>query len=574
MKLLKIVVEGFRAFSKRQEINLPDAPGLYLVRGDNQVDDSLEGNDVGKSTLLDAVYWGLYGETTRGLRAGNVVSWGGKTAVVEQVWMIGGRLLTVKRQQSPNGLWINGKQLSNGDDRVCEALGMNGAEFLHSVLAGQFSTYFLDLSPADKLGLFSEVLGLDYWERLSKQAGAKSAKREAEVQQLSMQLERSRGKLSVLKLQLVQAQKGYDAWKSADRAQRKAQDKTEDKLRQRVDELHARWDGANTARKKADFESREFDQERVRLLADVNVANASAGALQEDAKRSTCPFCERSLQAGWKGKVKQLCKAAEEKVGDLKIEFRAAVAKCTACDGKVKLLQLETDTLYRKLQEVKQKLAVVESQQAVDVKNPHKERVRDLGRQIEEERTIRSELNLDHEKASESVRRWQYWVKGFRDLRLWVLDSTLAELEMRINNSLVQLGLPRWSVHLAVERENKSGGVTKGFLVDVRSPESGEGAPWKGWGGGVSQRLRVAAEIGLGHLIADRKGVDVEFEVWDEPTSHLSEQGVQDLLLHLQARAQEEKRMIWVVDHRSLDFAFDGGLLVTKTGDGSKITVC
>ena len=168
-------------------------------------------------------------------------------------------------------------------------------------------------------------------------------------------------------------------------------------------------------------------------------------------------------------------------------------------------------------------------------------------------------------------KRCKYWVKGFRDLRLWVVDSAIAELELRVNNSLTQLGLLNWTIHMFVERENKSGGVTKGFLVDIKSPDSSDGAPWRGWGGGVSQRLRVAAEIGLAKLITDRKGVDLGIECWDEPDQHLSRSGVEDLLIHLQSRAVEEEKQIWVVTHRNLDFGFAGTATVYKTENGSHI---
>jgi DNA repair exonuclease SbcCD ATPase subunit len=89
----------------------------------------------------------------------------------------------------------------------------------------------------------------------------------------------------------------------------------------------------------------------------------------------------------------------------------------------------------------------------------------------------------------------------------------------------------------------------------------------------VSQRLRIAAEIGLGHLIADRKGVEIGCEFWDEPDTFLSPQGVEDLMGHLQERSVEEGRRIWVVSHRSIQYPFDGEALVTKTDAGSKISM-
>jgi DNA repair exonuclease SbcCD ATPase subunit len=182
-------------------------------------------------------------------------------------------------------------------------------------------------------------------------------------------------------------------------------------------------------------------------------------------------------------------------------------------------------------------------------------------------------LTNKQELAAVEQQRYEYWVKGFRDLRLWLMDSALSELEMRINSGLIALGLERWGINLAIERENKSGGITRGFTTQVHSPESAGDTPWRSWGGGVTQRLKIAGEIGVSKLIQDRKGIDCGIEVWDEPTAHLSDHGVQDLLIHLQERSREEKKQIWVTDHRVFDFAFDGGLLVEKSSSGSSIKV-
>jgi len=61
-------------------------------------------------------------------------------------------------------------------------------------------------------------------------------------------------------------------------------------------------------------------------------------------------------------------------------------------------------------------------------------------------------------------------------------------------------------------------------------------------------------------------------EVWDEPTAHLSVQGVEDLLDFMYDRAHNDGKQLWLVDHRSLDAGyFDGGVTVAKTEFGSTI---
>ncbi|MFH1742556.1 MAG: AAA family ATPase [bacterium] len=572
MRLVRFVIDGFRAFSSRQEVVMPTEPGLYLMRGDNQVDEALEGNDCGKSTLLDAIYWGLYGETTRGLRAGNVISWGSDTAIVEQTWEIDGKERTFKRQQSPNNLWIDGKNTGKGDMLIAGAIGMNGSEFLHSVMAGQFGTYFLDLSPTDKLGMFSAVLGLDYWEQASDRAKATAAGFDAAIADAESRLQNIRGKLSGMKEQLAEAKEQCAAWEKRASKQRGDAKAKKEKLRKR---LAARNEAlgliAVLITEMPDEDKLAGD--KVKLSCKCNQVAERIDKATIDIKLSRCPFCGGILATKWRSKLERQLAYDKAKLLLLKKECRKASELLATTRKKNADLNEQYRVIQDDLREIDQSVRELDRQQEESSANPYEETIASLRGKI-------AALKSDRRKTSEELdghitarARQQYWVKGFRDLRLWVLDSTLSELEMRVNNSLVQLGLPRWSIHMAVERENKSGGVTKGFLVDVRSPESGENVSWKGWGGGVTQRLRIAAEIGLGHLITDRKGVDLGIEFWDEPDTFLSPQGVEDLMVHLKSRSISENRVVWIVSHRAIPFAFDGELLVVKSDGGSTINL-
>ncbi|MEE8574645.1 MAG: hypothetical protein V3T30_04455, partial [Thermodesulfobacteriota bacterium] len=165
-----------------------------------------------------------------------------------------------------------------------------------------------------------------------------------------------------------------------------------------------------------------------------------------------------------------------------------------------------------------------------------------------------------------------FWVGGFRDLRLWLVDRSLSELEIAVNNSLYQLGLVGWGIDFAVEREIKGGGLSRGFEVLVSSPLSQAPVPWNSWSGGELQRLRIAGAIGFGDLILSRRGVvGSNVEVWDEPTAHLSEAGIRDLLGLLEARALSERKTIFVIDHHSLEYPFAGTLQVIKRDGHSRL---
>jgi DNA repair exonuclease SbcCD ATPase subunit len=569
MILRQVTLDGFRTFRTKQTVELPKAPGLYLMRGVNEVDRNLAGNDVGKSTLWDAVFFGLYGETTRGLRAGQVVSWGCESAVVEQQWEVGGSLITVRRRQNPNGLWLDGKRVEQ--QAINEAIGLNSQEFLHCILVGQFTPYFLDLSPTAKLDMFSEVLGLSYWEDRSAAASKRATEFDSQAADLLGQLQTIKGRLDSLRSQEQEAERNSDLWQQRYEQERYEQKREMSQLQRREMAAEKALDEQRVLLRTASERVTKRTHNWQQFINEVSKLATAIDNLNKDLRLDRCPYCKRSLGEDWRDKL-------QDELAKLKAEHESATEGFKlARQGRESAVEREkvvNDEVRRLSSDLAELRGTIKAKRSacMEDENPYKQMLQSLRAEILTSNCDRRKLEADHAKVSTTQQRWKYWVRGFRDLRLWVLDSTLAELELRVNNSLVQLGLEDWTLRMAVERENKSGGISKGFIVNVRSPDSAEDAPWRGWGGGVTQRLRIAAEVGLSRLIADRKGIAPGMEVWDEPTAHLSDQGVQDLMVHLQARGQEEQKVIVVVDHRMLEFPFDGGMVVTKTKKGSTIT--
>lgn len=163
-----------------------------------------------------------------------------------------------------------------------------------------------------------------------------------------------------------------------------------------------------------------------------------------------------------------------------------------------------------------------------------------------------------------------YWKHGFKRIRLYFVQQVLAALEIEIASAISALGLDGWQVNLSTETETKSGTMKLGVQITIKSPVS-EGV-WETWSGGESQRLRLAIAMGLASLIQRAAGVKFNLEVWDEPTSWMSGEGIEDLLQALQYRAESLKKSIWVCDHRALTFSgFSEIWSIVKGMEGSLV---
>ena len=166
-----------------------------------------------------------------------------------------------------------------------------------------------------------------------------------------------------------------------------------------------------------------------------------------------------------------------------------------------------------------------------------------------------------------------FWISGFKRVRLFLIEEAIKQLELEINNNLGSLGLMDWAVTLDVERENKSGGITKGFTVLVQPPDSDKPVKLESYSGGETQRLLLAGNLGLANLIMERAGLYNTIEFFDEPSQHLSAEGLLDLTETLYQRAIDSKKRIFVVEHKLLDYPYTGTFTVVKDQKGSKISL-
>ncbi len=79
--------------------------------------------------------------------------------------------------------------------------------------------------------------------------------------------------------------------------------------------------------------------------------------------------------------------------------------------------------------------------------------------------------------------------------------------------------------------------------------------------------------IGKSHLMSNEK--DNTIEIYDEPSTHLSPEGMLDLANMLYERAISENKRIWIVDHAAItNFGeFEGTITAMKDQNGSTITI-
>jgi DNA repair exonuclease SbcCD ATPase subunit len=598
-----IRVRDFRSFNEEQVITLADEPGtLGLITGINQAEPDLGANGTGKSTVWDAMCWCLFGKTIRGQRGPAILPWGVDVATprVQFTFEVESHLYTISRTANPNGIRLFREAVGPG------ALDYN--LFLSTVVRGQFAESFLELTPKKKMDFLSAALVLDRWDTASIRASEAKKGAKARLEDASTASASCCGRLGALTEATALAREGHDRAVGQDmeaesaRAAKRisaqdsllvAQDRHQESLRS-VEELAIEF---------AEQESRVACakvglSEMKPLLEDCQREHAAAIASHELAEegvrdalklQDSCPTCHSYLS---KEDRQAALGRAEDKaaltdanlylkqslVEAIQVRVGGGEALLAAREGK--LVEISDSSRRSELLEVELRGEVLRLEAEIESldsqTNPHALKLKDHLIQMQARHQAADDeyraACAEEKAAQEEFDTAGFWVKGFQDIRLWLLRSALDELEALANSHTLALGLRGWRILFDVERETKSGGIAKGFRCLIQSPTNTEPVPLESWSGGEIQRLKIATQAAMCDLIRSRFGGSMALEVWDEPGQHLSTRGCKDMMVFFRERAATLGIEVWVVDHRSTASGdFDQQLVVTRTASGTTV---
>ena len=607
MKLRRITARNFKSLRGDFDFEFPAGPGLFLLRGDNRVDGALQGNGAGKSTLWDLLYWILEGKTPRGLRAGDVASWGVKKDVVGELTFEddSGDVRVLRRTWGPISLTLDGADITKDEEAITQFVRVRGAAFLSTVLMAQAAPLFLDLPAEGKTRLLAEVLDLDLWLTYSVAATKRSSDADARARVLERKLAGLDGEIRGLEAQKDSG--GAKVWEDT-RSRRLAAIEAEHgglaarvlALQTQITELQRDWNKARSAVKvckeslltlreaSADF----LDKTMAPALDAVRQAGWVTSRARADLKRVSdlgageCPTCGTELTAANLDKHVEELKTKLNAAKDAEVKLQKVLDKhqvtstslqdnVVHCEKLLSVAEDELEARERALSKAEQEKGQLnkhldrledEAAELEGQTNPHAEEAKARAAALQRARDDQRQASAALQVTEEERELASMWAKSFKDLRLQAMEDALQELEVEVAKSLGDLGLQDWAIWFEADRETAAGGVKRGFHVTVQSPSVDKPAPWEAWSGGEGQRLRVAGNMGLSDLVRTRKAVGLDLEVWDEPTTWLSPQGVVDLLDTLRDRAVREQRQVWVVDHRTLGYGyFDRTYTMIKT---------
>jgi len=614
MRFLNITVRNFFSFSEAS-LNLANR-GHVFVEGINQDSDAADGNGAGKSALIvEALLWGLFGKTARGVVGTDVIRRGstdGTSVTVD--WEQNGRQFRVDRIQTDKGGMLafcdNTHDLTTTDKRRTQAeiervLGFNRDVALYALVLGQKSLSFASATDAMKKEIFETIFRFDILRHASTRAKAKQQELTTSIHGYATTYDTLYELLGVKHTKLEHYQIEASQWEA-----NKAKDLQE--LTDKIVTSHARLDGLDGCLQEhalavkqveelAETESeqlatqnkfRRANDEVNHLMYQIEALEGTLNHTQAYTQVETkCPRCGQQLPPHALAEEKVRAQQECEEAAKLQTEINKLTEQLRLCKIYVEALQLTLDECTQQLtQSSKLRADEVRFLQATMEYDQEVQQVKALQAKIEVVKAtncsastlvdaIQQEIDEIVEKAAEvsgqkveAINKrayYEFWVTGFgkKGLQSYILDTILPFLTTKANEYASILCGGEISISFSTTRQTKTGTTRDDFTVSCTNQHGAD--IYHGQSGGEQDRIDLAIALALQDLMLARLGTELNYSVFDECIPYTDRAGVERFIRLLR---QLKRSTIFVVSHNPfyLEY-FDQHLCIVKHDGVSRI---
>ena len=468
---------------------------LTLVLGENLDmggDDAGSRNGTGKTTIVNALSYALYGEALTKIRRDNLVNkTNGKGMLVTITFEKEGKKYRVERGRKPNVMkyFIDDEEqelsdVSQGDSRKTQEdlnkmIGMTPRMFKHLVALNTYTQPFLSLHHSEQQDIIEQLLGI---QLLSEKADILKTKIKRSKEDIAMETARLDGlKISNQKVEetINSLQSKSSAWTTQNKVDK---EKLEDSIKEieslDIDkelEAHQTLEQWN----KLNDEMLQLNKDRSNLEATIVQADKTAKKLDKDLEKlnekATCYACGQDLP---KEKIQEMQRKLEEEYGEANSYVMDLQETLDQTEEKIKNLgdmAQKPTTYYETVKEAYEHRQYVDTLKTAlknkqDESNPYLDQIDELQKQAIQE------VNYDTVNTMQKLKEHEeflYKLLTNKDsfIRKKIIDQNLTFLNNRLTHYLDQLGLP----HLVTFKNDLSVEITQlGQDLDFDNLSRGE----------------------------------------------------------------------------------------------------
>jgi DNA repair exonuclease SbcCD ATPase subunit len=548
------------------ELNFDDS-NTTLIRGNS---------GQGKSLIITALVFGLYGRSNRGTTKKQLVNTTNKKdCVVEVEFQVSGKTYLVKRGTSPNifEIYVDGKlqdQLSAMKDQQKyleqNILKMSMKTFMSIVVLGSNNYIpFMQLSASDRRDLVEEILDIKIFSTMNtilkekiKSVDRKLKEIEFNINSTEEKIEMQRGFIQKLKTDgnlIVDTKKANinDIQKQIS-----------------VKKLETEVLLKDLTEHQENLSNISFSSKKIKGLLDIGGKFSQKKATLLDQKlffehNETCPTCNQNLQVEFtnskileiNSELDKLDSANEELLVAISREEELESAFNTLTDiiqqftfnisknqTNIKLLESNAESLQNEIDEIQHKIADHNSEEL----------------ELEKLIQLKDKLNLDYGKCKDALHYFEFSHLLIKDggVKSKIIEKYLPIINTQINRYLQMMDL---YINFNLDED---------FKETINTPLH-QGFSYSSFSEGEKQRINLATILAWREVSRMKNSANCNLVFFDETLdSSLDASGIDDFLKIINYVVQDSN--VFVISHRDgFDDRFNRVIEVKKVNGFSKL---
>jgi DNA repair exonuclease SbcCD ATPase subunit len=501
-------------------------------------------------------------------------------------------------------------------------LQMNFLSFQCAIMFGRDFMNFPDLKPAERAKILTDVRGLDKYVSSSLKAGESAKALQSLVAELERSIVGKEGKLSGIRstsykisIDNFESERTSEllSWEQDIGAKENLIEEKNFKIEEeksRIQNEISTWEArqnllsvsSSNRKERSDiFANHQSELNNILFQRDshkksIDKLNAEIQKLTKNGE-GPCPFCGQIVTGKYlQSKINQIglevmeinaeldsLSSKETSVRDFMRTDRELLnkldketeeldrVKSAISNLKIKLARASGDStiaiLESNIKTLKNniKIKTGEINPYIEMEEKRKGQIKELGAEIRGMNETKKGL-LDKKKY------FDFWIDGFKKIRMMLFDSMISQLE-----SLAQHYLSQYSSELNIimttERETRSGTIKDEFHIAIVD-SNGDEVSYEMYSGGERQKIRLSISRALSQFIKEGCGVDFSLIAFDEPNDSLDDLGKDVNFETFQTLSETDGKAVLVTDHDStFKDKFDHHILVVKENGESIIHV-
>lgn len=619
MKFENIKIQNFLSF-ENAEYNFSDK-GLTLISGQNLDDVNNErSNGSGKSSLLEALVWCLFGHTTKKLKSDDVVNRniGANTCVELDIESSEAEYKVVRYRQHTknkndlvflvNGIEHAGKNNQETQDVINNTLKIDYKLFLNSVFFPQESKFnFIASTDKEKKEILTDILDLKYLDDAQDKAKKELKKIERDIEDNNLKISMLERQIEDIKSEQDLYSKKKTNWEKENLEKQSIlankienlkdiQDKLEEK---RIDEkeivnnnkeLNEKLQKINSYQEKKNI----FIEKKAQYVSKINSIKEKIQDIQKNAEKmqnigeGECPKCFQNVN------VEHIANLIEEKqinISKLNKDLQPREEKLDKIKNNLKKINqiLDKKSLFEeKLKKNERKLKenssidseYKELQYKIDSKqetlsnlkketNPYTDSEKKFKEKINK---INKECDIIKIKTKENndlKRYYDFWKDAFsnKGIKSFIFDGIVEELNDRIEFYLDELFDGQLKVMLDTETKNTKKEIQQKLSTSIQY--NNENVSFESLSGGEKRSVVLATDLALSDIVSQYNQNTIDLLILDEVTDFLDDTGKERFLNLLQ---KIDKNSIFLISHdKTFQQKFNNVVDVVKEHGASQI---